>query len=387
MTQVSPYTPGVVARTVPGREAQIGFYEERAILISELRQFIGRIRVEVAPRGMGKTSLLRQAQKKMEGNQVATIWVTAGEDFSLLASIYGELQKLSTTWKGLARKTLKESLESVSLSVGVPGVAKLDAKWAEHGETTQSSARAFENIIRATVAAARAQKKTGLAIFVDEIQAGDAESLRTISYAWQHLQAEGQDIAAGFFAAGLPDSADEITSKVTFSERFEFRQLHLIERESVKVALALPSKSLGVIWTQAALDFATDNAEGYPHKVQLIGEGAWVAAGRPDPGSEISYDDVVSGLVDANQQMDNLYLTRWRNSTTQERSLLRSMAEQVDEPVLRADVAQSMGVTSNELSVPRARLIQKGFIEPTGRGKLSFTVPGFGDWLRNRLDE
>lgn len=387
MAQASPYTPGVVARAVPGREAQIGVYEERAVLISELQQFIGRIRVEVAPRGMGKTSLLRQAQKKMEGNQIATIWVTAGEDFGLLRSIYVELQKLSATWRGSARKTLNESLERVAVSVGVPGVAKLDAQWAKQGENAQSSAREFEKIVRATVAAARAQKKTGLAIFVDEIQAGDAESLRTISYAWQHLQAEGQDVPAGFFAAGLPDSADEITSRVTFSERFEFRQLHLIEREAVKLALALPSKKLGVSWTQAALDFASDNSEGYPHKVQLIGEGAWSAAGRPDPGVEITYENAVAGLVDANKQMDNLYLTRWRNSTAQERSFLRSMAQWVDEPVPRADVAESMGVTSNELSVPRARLIQKGFIEPAGRGKLSFTVPGFGDWLRNRLDE
>lgn len=221
---------------------------------------------------------------------------------------------------------------------------------------------------------------------MDEVQSSDADSLRTISYAWQHLQAEGRDVAAGLFAAGLPDSADEITSKVTFSERFEFRQLHLIEREAVKLALALPAKKLGVTWTQDALEFAVDHAEGYPHKVQLIGEGSWAAAGRPDPGNQIVYADVVAGLIDANEQMDNLYRTRWRNSTPQERSLLLAMAD-ATVPILRADVAGSMGVSSNELSVVRGRLIQKGFIEAAGRGKLAFTVPGFGDWLRNRLDE
>ena len=64
-----------------------------------------------------------------------------------------------------------------------------------------------------------------------------------------------------------------------------------------------------------------------------------------------------------------------------------AMAELATESVLRADVAESMEVSSGDLSVVRGRLIQKGFVEAAGRGKLSFTVPGFGDWLRNRLDE
>ena len=260
MAQRTPYAPGVVARAVPGCEQQLGVCEERALLISELQQFIGRIRVEVAPRGMGKTSLLRLAQKRMENNSIATIWITAGEESDLLTSIYSELRKLSSGWRGAAKTALVSSLESVAASVGVPGVAKVEAKWAKKSEAAPSGAREFETIIRAAVTAARQDKKTGLAIFVDEVQSSDAESLRTISYAWQHLQAEGQGVAAGLFTARLPNSADEITSKVTFSERFEFRQLRLIEREAVKLALALPAKKLGVTWTQDALEFAVDHA-------------------------------------------------------------------------------------------------------------------------------
>lgn len=387
MTQPSPYTPGDVARSVPGREAQLGVYEERALLISEVQQFVGRIRVEVAPRGMGKTSLLRQAQKKMEDNQVATVWVTAGEAGGLLSFIYSELHKLSADWRGAAKVALIDSLDSVAASLSLPGIAKIEATWSKSSTATPGGAREFERVIRAAVAAARANTKTGLAIFVDEVQSSDAESLRTISYAWQHLQAEGADVPAGFFAAGLPDSADEITSKVTFSERFEFRQLHLVDEEAVKLALVLPARKLGVTWSQKALNLAVTEAEGYPQKIQLIGEGSWKAAGRPDPGTVIGYEDVVAGLVDANEQMDNLYRTRWRNSTDQERSFLLAMAEIGTEPALRTDVATAMGTQSNDLSMIRARLIQKGFIEPAGRGKLSFTVPGFGDWLRNRLDE
>ena len=95
-------------------------------------------------------------------------------------------------------------------------MAKVEAKWVKKGDAAPAGAREFETIIRAAVTAAQQHKRTGLAVFVDEVQSSDAESLRTISYAWQHLHAEGHDVAAGIFTAGLPNSADEITSKVTF---------------------------------------------------------------------------------------------------------------------------------------------------------------------------
>lgn len=387
MNQPSPYTPGVTARSVPGREGQIGVYEERAILISELHQFVGRIRVEVAPRGIGKTSLLRQAQNRMEAHQIASVWVTAGDGMSLIAAICIELKKISKTWESTSKSILVDSIESVTLSVGSSNIARVDAKWVKQDQPARSGAHEFESVIRAGVHAAQEHNKTGIAIFIDEVQSSDAESLRTIGYAWQHLQAEGQDVAVGIFAAGLPNSADEITANVTFSERFEFSQLRLIESDAVKLALALPAKKLGVTWAPAALDYAVEHAGGYPHKVQLIGEGSWVSAGLTDPGSVIELSDVRAGVIDADEQMDNLYRPQWRNSTVQERKLMLAMAALRKEVVSRIKVAESMGVKTTDVSMVRARLVEKGFIESPSRGSLAFTIPGFGDWLRNRVDE
>ena len=47
--------------------------------MTELQRLVGRIRVDHAPRGIGKTSLLRQVQRHAEDMGAATVWVTAGE--------------------------------------------------------------------------------------------------------------------------------------------------------------------------------------------------------------------------------------------------------------------------------------------------------------------
>ena len=43
----------------------------------------------------------------------------------------------------------------------------------------------------------------GLVLLVDEFQAADPDSLRTIAYAWQELQASDSPIPAALLAAGL----------------------------------------------------------------------------------------------------------------------------------------------------------------------------------------
>lgn len=83
------------------------------------------------------------------------------------------------------------------------------------------------------------------------------------------IDCASQGVVAYPFTAGLPDSADEITSRVTFSEGFEVRLLHLIEREAVKLALALRAKRFEDTWTSSRTRrdrrHADDMAKQRPH--------------------------------------------------------------------------------------------------------------------------
>ena len=45
-----------------------------------------------------------------------------------------------------------------------------------------------------------------------------------------------------------------------------------------------------------------------------------------------------------------------------------------------------MGTSTAELSVPRARLLDKGLVQAAGRGRLEFTIPGFADYVLNRAE-
>ncbi|MFK4295225.1 hypothetical protein ABH924_000357 [Arthrobacter sp. GAS37] len=74
--------------------------------------------------------------------------------------------------------------------------------------------------------------------------------------------------------------------------------------------------------------------------VQLIGDAAWAAAGRPDPGVTITAANV-----------------------------------RIGRGAMEADL--------EALSVPRARLIDKGFLQASLRGTLEFTIPGFAQFVRD----
>lgn len=62
MTLRSPYTPGSVPLVLAGRDAPLTQIRTQLGGVATYGQFVGRIRVETGPRGVGKTSLLKAVQ-------------------------------------------------------------------------------------------------------------------------------------------------------------------------------------------------------------------------------------------------------------------------------------------------------------------------------------
>lgn len=384
--QPSPYTPGEVAREVPGRSQQLAEIDERLAYMSDLKRLVGRIRVDVGSRGLGKTSLLREVQRRAEARGALTVWVTAGDDTGLVAGIGAEIDRRTRGWASESRTTLRGLLDAMTLTVGVgvPGVAQLAATWSKDQQPAAgpSGVREFEDVIRETVTLAYQEQHTGLVLLIDEIQGGDAGGLRTLAYAWQHLQAEGSDIPAAVFSAGLPNSPETIGHVVTFSERFAYRPIGALSDDASRIALARPAGQAGVEWDRDALEAVVTGAQGFPYTLQLFGDATWSAAGYPDPGRRLTLAHVDRARVTVATDLAALFRARWEKATGAEQGFLTAMAGLGDGPIARADLAQALGVPSDELGVPRARLIDKGLIDAAGHGTLTFTIPGFGEYVR-----
>ena len=384
--QPSPYTPGEVARAVPGRAVQLAQMDERLSYMIDLQRLVGRVRVDVAARGIGKTSMLREAQRRAQARGALTIWVTAGEQLGLTAAIAREIARTCDDWKDEARGRLPDLLERLTVSVGVPGVARMEATWSHSQPRPTQGVREFEDAIRATVTGAQHEGHRGLVVFIDEIQSADDDGLRTLAYGWQHLQTEGSDLPAAVFAAGLPNSPEVIADVVTFSERFAYRPLERLSAQAAQIALGAPARALGVAWERAALDHAVQIVQGYPYTLQLLGDATWAAAGYPDAGARFTDEHVPYGERAIQSDLAALFRARWEQATTAEQRFMQAMAALGDGPVRRGDIATAVGATSDELSMPRARLIDKGLVEVAGRGELDFTIPGFAEYVRSRTD-
>lgn len=387
--QPSPYTPGQVAREVVGRAEQLAEIGERLMYMAELGRLIGRIRVDTGPRGVGKTSLLREVQREAEARGVVTVWVTAGGDEPLAAAIATQIRARTAGWKKKSRGRLLRAIDQVSITAGVPGVAQLGATVKPSQSAPPAvSEPSFKELIVETVTAARDEGHRGLVLLIDEVQDADRQGLRTLAVTWQDLQAEADALPAGVFAAGLPQTPEIISAAATFSERFAYRTLHRLGPDASRVALVKPASQVGVHWAQDALEAVIAQTNGYPHTLQLYADAAWARASYPDPGGQIRIADVEHAARQVAADMDALFRARWNNATPVQRRFMSAMARALtdDRVASRSDIAAVMGRDSRAISAARASLIDKGFIAVAGHGLLEFTIPGFTEFVRTQED-
>lgn len=377
MAQPSPYTPGEIATAVPGREGELEAVADDLILMRARRRLAGRVRVVVGPRGVGKTSLLREAQRRAEAGGLATVFVTAGH--GELLGVLGEA--LGRGPLRFAREVLGDRLESLTLTLGAPG-AQASARL--RSSRAAGAVQALEDLLRAATAAAEEDDRAGLVLLVDELQSGDRESLRALAYAWQHLQAAPEDLPLALVAAGLSHTEDVVTDAASFSERFAYRPIGEIDAAATRTALSAPATELGVRWETAALQEATRRSQGYPYLVQLYGHAVWRAAGRPDPGATLTVAHVAAAEDEVRGELASLYRSRWAKASPSEQRFLAAMARADQPEVRRGFIAEQLAVSTEALGMARRSLVDKGIVEPAGHGRLRFTVPGFREYV---LDE
>lgn len=372
----SPYSPGSLPVHLAGRGHELQVIRDRLARVDALGRSGGPLLAFYGPRGFGKTSLLRTAQREAIAGGFLTVWVTGRDDAPLAGDLAGALAEEVRDSSLLAQASaLLASLDKVQVEIGVPG-AKVSAETAP-----KRSGDAIESSLKQAAKLARQHDGRGLAVFVDEFQDAPKADRRSVLIALQHFDGAPKGHPVAVVAAGLPALPSAVTDAATFGERSVFHELRLLNDVATVEALKLPSEQLGVRWTQAALELSIELTQGYPHEVQLLGEATWNAA-RPDRGDAITVGHVRQGREIVEQRMDQLFRARVAKTTDEQRRFLAAMASLGDGPIARGSIATTLGVTTEALSRPRQELIDRGLIEPAGHGQLLFTVPGFAEYLR-----
>ncbi len=383
--QPSPYTPGVIADLaveLPGRAVQLHAIDERLSYVQTFHKLNGRIRVDVGPRGVGKTSLLRAYEQAAQSRGFATVFITAG-DRPFLETVSAEFTALGRRWQDSAREQIHAAVKNLSIGIGPVSI-----KTATDPAATayrRAAGRELQGLIRAAAEQAQRSDATGLVVLVDEIQSADADGLRALGYAWQNMQADDAALPAALFAAGLSHSQDVITDAVSFAERFQYVHLGNLNDGAAITALTGPAGRRGVTWSPAAAERALGFAQNYPFFVQLIGDETWTAAGFPAAGSVLTIDHVELAAATFTPARAAFFRARWSKATESEMQMLVAMAGLGDTSVRRRDIATALNVRTEAISKPRQSLKDKGLIEDAGYGRLSFTAPGFAAYIRTEI--
>jgi hypothetical protein len=157
-------------------------------------------------------------------------------------------------------------------------------------------------------------------------------------------------------------------------------------------ALEAPAADEDAAFEPEALAAMYDATGGYPYFIQAYGKAVWDLA----PRSPITAADVAVAAPEAESELAvGFFGSRYERATPGERDYLMAMADVAvaqaaagtdveGDAVLSSDVAAALGKKPQSLSPARDSLLKKGLVYSGERGRIAFTVPHFGRYLRER---
>lgn len=359
---VNPFKPtaGAEPPVLVGRDKVL---EDFADGLAEGPGARGRLMRITGPRGSGKTVLLTELGDMARDQG----WEVADE----------------TARIGLCDRIAK------AVSDGSSGSSSVDVHLGVVDLHAESSAPADlslrEALTKKTTELTRQHR--GLLITLDEVQDADADEMREIAAAVQHLIREKLNIA--FVFAGLTMGVlDLINGKaLTFLRHALPEELAAIPLDEIAEAYRLTIERSGFEVDKGALAAASRATVGYAYLIQLVGYQVWRAGkAHVERSRRITMDDVDRGIVDALREFnDAVHESAVADIPLRSLEYLLAMAE--DEGVTAtATVAERLQLSPSSLTSYRRLLIQRQIIEQTARGYVKFSIPYMREYLLEHRD-
>ena len=227
------------------------------------------------------------------------------------------------------------------------------------------------------VAEAAEERRSAVALFIDEIQYFSQKELGALIMAMHKVQQ--RQLPLVLLGAGLPILPGLAGESKSYAERlFSFPDIGALSEEDAAKALREPARAAGVEFHRNALREVFRLTKGYPYFLQEWGYQAWNLA----PASPITLEIIKDATATVIPRLDkNFFRVRFDRLTPSEKNFLRAMAELGPGAHRTGDIADTLGVKITSLGPVRAKLIRKGMIYSPAHGDMAFTVPLFDEFM------
>lgn len=386
----NPFSPGAGSPPpeLAGRDAIL---EQAHVLLGRVRQRRSeKSMLLTGLRGVGKTVLLNAIDGMAQEDGYRSILIEAHEDKPLALLLIPQLRHLlfdldriagagDKAKRGIA--VLKSFIGAIKVTVGEVEFG-LDIE-PEPGAADSGDLEIDLPNLLVAVAEAAQERRTAVAILIDEIQYFASSELSALIMAMHRMQQ--RQLPLVLIGAGLPILPGLAGESKSYAERlFSFPDIGPLSAEEAAKALREPIAAAGEAIETAALEEIFRLTQGYPYFLQEWGYQAWNHAGT----SPITLRVVRESTAFVEQRLDeNFFRVRFNRLTPREKRYLRAMAELGTGPYRTADIAEALEVKINTLGPVRASLIKKGMIYSPSYGDMAFTVPLFDKFMRRVMPD
>lgn len=366
----SPFSPGYGRRPLVfgGHDAELSelasvfetldFGENQSVLISGLR-------------GAGKTSMLAKIQDSARNSG----WLVISDDAS--AGLMDRV--MDTSIPDLLRQLTPQARSRMTAL----GVWQFNARWEYVDRNRDIKPLLRRDLIAISAVLTENRSPAGILITIDEVSSGKVRLRELARFALEvsHAISDGATIMIVF--AGIKVDLDALVEQehTTFlrrSRELDFRRLTPSETRHV---LAESIRIGGKTIAPAALRLLVTLSQGYPYLVQLAGDYAWRNSGS---ASTITLADATAAHSKAISAVERRVISRvYQDLSEKDQEFVKAMAVDANGRSKIADIAHRMSVSPQYVQVYKKRLVDSGYVQPDGRGYITFSLPYLGDYIRS----
>lgn len=380
----NPFSPGAGAPP-PELVGRDPILEEAAILLGRIkRKRPEKSMLLTGLRGVGKTVLLNEIDRKAREEGYRTILIEAHEGKTLGALIAPHLWKLLFELDriaGLGNKVkrglsvLRSFISALNVTINDVTIG-LDIE-PERGAADSGDLEIDLPNLFVALAEAAEDRKSAIALFIDEIQYFTQKELGALIMAMHKIQQ--RQLPLVLLAAGLPILPGLAGDSKSYAERlFNFPDIGALSETDAAKALNDPAQAEGVVFEPDALAEIYRMTKGYPYFLQEWGYQSWNHA----KASPITLKVIQEATNMVIQRLDkNFFRVRFDRLIPSEKNFLRAMAELGPGSHRSGDIADILNFKITSLAPVRSKLIKKGMIYSPAHGELAFTVPLFDEFM------